>query len=82
MSYHAKMMNLAHTEATCTLSYGMGHRDARHAAAEIANEADNEIADLRLALREMLQVQDGVPMMGTEATRRAERARALLDKSE
>lgn len=34
---------------------------------------------LRHALREMLQVQDGVPMMGIEATRRGEAARTLLD---
>jgi len=36
------------------------------------------IARLREALAELLQVQDGVPMMGQEASRRAEAARAAL----
>lgn len=47
--------------------------------------ADPQIATLQAtnarlveALRELLQCQDGVPMMGQEATRRAENARALL----
>ena len=30
------------------------------------------------ALRELLHVQDGVPMMGTQASRRGERARTAL----
>ena len=39
-------------------------------------QADN--ARLRQLLTELLQVQDGVPMMGVEATRRGEAARAAL----
>jgi hypothetical protein len=41
-------------------------------------ELNRKIYDLQLALAELLQVQDGVPMTGIEANARAERARALL----
>jgi hypothetical protein len=43
-------------------------------------EADN--ARLRKLLAELLQVQDGGPMMGAEATRRGEAARAALTGKE
>jgi hypothetical protein len=36
------------------------------------------IAELRHALFELLYVQDGLPMTGIEATRRADQARAAL----
>ncbi len=40
-------------------------------------EAEN--TRLRALLSDLLQVQDGVPMMGAEATRRSEAARAALN---
>jgi hypothetical protein len=36
------------------------------------------IAELRHALSELIYVQDGLPMTGIEATRRADQARAAL----
>ena len=41
-----------------------------------------EGARLRALLSDLLQVQDGVPMMGAEATRRSEAARAALTGKE
>lgn len=59
-NYHARMMNipcvpmhrLAGTKEarTRTGAYSWGHKDARHAAAEIANEADAELTRLRFDL--------------------------------
>lgn len=63
MSYHNKMMDIrerrldsqfASTESR-TL-YKEGHRDARHAAAEIALKADKRIEKLENALQEILSV--------------------------
>lgn len=52
-SYHARMMNIKATYCSRgdeapdkRLAYAYGHRDARHAAAEIALEAQAEISDL------------------------------------
>lgn len=50
MSYHNRIMNIPCNEQgdfVATALYKFGHRDARHAAAEIANEADAEIEQLR-----------------------------------
>lgn len=62
-NYHAQMMNitternavieddLAAAGVTTTVTaYNCGHRDARHAAAEIANEADQRIEELEAKL--------------------------------
>lgn len=55
MSFYNRMMNIAvdpvamssaHKPGSLHLAYKIGHKDARHAAAEIANEADAEIARL------------------------------------
>lgn len=51
MNYHGQMINIRiepgawdqAVGANTELTYRMGHRDARHAAAEIANEADGAI---------------------------------------
>ena len=40
-------------------AYKAGHRDARHAAAEIANEADSMVSDLLEALDECLNALNG-----------------------
>lgn len=59
MSFHNRMMNIAvdpvamssaHKPGSLHLAYKIGHKDARHAAAEIANEADAEIARLTKCL--------------------------------
>jgi hypothetical protein len=60
MSYHGEIMNIpcdagmAGTD-NVLLAYLHGHRDARHAAAEIANEADAEIAKLKARIRELTE---------------------------
>ena len=51
MSFHGRMINIRDNADDEALSeYKRGHRDARHAAAEIANEADARIAELELKL--------------------------------
>ena len=60
MSYHQRIMNIpAYDDAP--FEYKEGHRDARHAAAEIASEADAEVERLRArelnALRLLLMAQ-------------------------
>ncbi len=58
MDYHGRMMNIPYDRLqetfdkndltlTARRPYKFGHRDARHAAAEIATEADREIDRLR-----------------------------------
>ena len=55
MNFHGRIMNIpAEGEDGADgieVSYLMGHRDARHAAAEIANEADEQIRELVEALK-------------------------------
>jgi hypothetical protein len=52
-SYHGAMMNVqpkypnGRVRMDCSMEYKEGHRDARHACADIANDADAEIAALR-----------------------------------
>lgn len=63
MSLHNDIMNIVaklpqpgvSSEGCCSLSYKYGHRDARHAAAELAIEADKKIEELRTALESMLK---------------------------
>jgi hypothetical protein len=54
MNLHAKIMNLTCDTQRMTsverMAYKLGHRDARHAAGELANEADVLIAELLVAL--------------------------------
>lgn len=48
MNYHQRMMNIPLGDLIADSGqYRNGHRDARHAAAEIANEADAEVERLR-----------------------------------
>ena len=60
MSYHSKIMNIPVTLTTfpgeLAIAHKFGHRDARHAAAEIALQADAEIERLREALKVMCNV--------------------------
>lgn len=55
MDYHSRIMNIERdpmkvAAAPKDAAYSCGHRDARHAAAEITLEADAEIAGLLEAL--------------------------------
>ena len=58
MNLHGQIMNLQckpanmDAEPNQKLAYKVGHRDARHAAAELALKADAEIERLRKALQE------------------------------
>jgi hypothetical protein len=60
MSYHSRMMNLPPDKEPVNGSsaYRLGHRDARHAAAEIANEADAEIDQLRELCKQLAEALD------------------------
>tara|TARA_R110000772_G_scaffold237929_1_gene349810 strand:- start:196 stop:435 length:240 start_codon:yes stop_codon:yes gene_type:complete len=55
--------------------------DAILAALPKLQTAQARIAELRHALAELLYVQDGLPMTGIEATRRADQARAALKET-
>jgi len=61
MDYHGRIMNIQCVVPTSVIwptSYKFGHRDARHAAAEIACEAQAEIARLREALEKLCEMAD------------------------
>ena len=65
MNFHGRMINIRDNADDEALSeYKRGHRDARHAAAEIANEADARIAELEAQLAaaqaENKQLRDAV----------------------
>lgn len=57
MNYHNRMMNIQDrvsagmSPGENRVAYKVGHKDARHAAADIANEADAEIRRLRDVLQ-------------------------------
>lgn len=55
----ARIMNLPVPDAAREWpNYGIGHRDARHAAAELASEADAIRDELVVALEGVLRVAD------------------------
>lgn len=70
MNYHNRMMNIPCIDAKARgeeqqsqeLACKIGHRDARHAAAEIANEADAKIRELRDALQNARDALAGLPL--------------------
>ena len=47
MDYHGRIMNIQHNPDYAVDRYSCGHKDARHAAAEIVLEAQAEIELLR-----------------------------------
>jgi len=55
MSTHDDIMNItcppAYAGSDVTLGYKLGHRDARHAAASLANASDREIEQLKDSIR-------------------------------
>lgn len=62
MSYRDEIMNIQATKASDhedQSAYRCGHRDARHAAAEIASRADLRIAQLEAALRSCYNAAGG-----------------------
>lgn len=69
MTLHDKIMNLPYAEDIDPMSmeYKLGFRDARHAAAELVNEADEDIADLQSRIAAFQQAID-------EANKRLDRA--------
>lgn len=53
-NYHGRILNVQSIGGGPFGGYYEGHRDARHSAAEIGNEADAEVERLRDLLREAL----------------------------
>ena len=87
MSYHNEIMNIEvknpqHENMTDRerIAYKLGHRDARHAAAEVANSADTRIEELENAMREALEELEWFErnQMGGIRLAVAERFRELL----
>jgi hypothetical protein len=64
MSLHNDIMNLASEPVTACkstaerLAYRTGHRDARHAAAELANHVDSYVEELLESLQELFDYAD------------------------
>lgn len=54
--YHGRMMNIPCPKIPDSAAFALGHREARHAAAQIANEADDEILALRKRLAEATEL--------------------------
>ena len=71
MSLHQQIMNLRTPPTPVGMDfYMLGHKDARHAAAELALKADAEIERLRNALREIASADmttKGFQMMAAAA---------------
>jgi hypothetical protein len=71
MSLHDKIMNIP-LEPGCSPAYDAGHRDARHAAAEIALQGDeaidrlNRAGDVGLHRRGVLMTLLPCPLCGSE----------------
>jgi hypothetical protein len=57
-NFHSRIMNLPFDRPISSPEYATGHRDARHAAAEIGNEADALAARLAEAERLLRQARD------------------------
>ena len=76
---HSAIMNLpcgvADTKVESFKDYALGHRDARHAAAELANEHDAELSAARKRIGELEAERD-------EADRFAGAARRRIDDLE
>ena len=59
MDLNGQIMNMSNGHGTMTqnpdMAYKLGHRDARHAAAELASKASVELAELRLLVRGIVE---------------------------
>ncbi len=66
-NFHSRIMNIPYDERYITgelisnLNYKSGHKDARHAAAEIASEADVKIAALELLIEKYGRIVRDAP---------------------
>lgn len=85
--YHGRIMNIQHRRIAAPHNYVEGHRDARHAAAEIAAEADAELAAfkaerdrLREALERIVNEADHPLGCAIDGNEMGEIARAALAK--
>lgn len=83
MNLHRKIMNLAlhlpseYEDAAVRMAYRVGHRDARHAAAELANESDLLQQELLEALKSFIYE------FGDKANSRTfQKAKAAIAKAE
>jgi len=87
MDYHGRIMNIGINPSSagqCSqcqpmAAYTFGHRDARHAAAEIALEAQAEIARLREALEKIAKGRTGLDPEESDAEWRAYWASLCID---
>lgn len=74
MDLHGQIMNLPHppmarVEKNPSIAYKVGHRDARHAAAELALQADAAREELLALLRKARNEFKGLPhSLGYEFT--------------
>lgn len=90
MNLHGQMMNIqpptrvGTPETNPAIAYKMGHRDARHAAAELALRADEEREVMLMALRAILPhicvstAADGGPNKYSAAVLAADKVREAL----
>ena len=83
MSYHVRIMNIPAYE-DAPFEYKEGHRDARHAAAEIANEAEAEAERLQARLDACASLLEASTREGViaEALAEAERLQARVRELE
>ena len=85
MSLHDKIMNIPDgnlpTGSNQKIMYKMGHRDARHAAAEMAIELDERCEQLREAVRALMDFGNR-ENHDNRATWAMDKARAALKAAE
>ena len=84
MNLQARIMNLSDSLPGVEPSrgYKVGHRDARHAAAEIAAEGDALVEDLAAKLRDVCEWLESAPGgLGESAQVSLKNARAALAKA-
>jgi len=89
MNLHGRIMNLpcdvpdAAQNRAVRLAYKLGHKDARHAAAELVDELEQQRDELLAALIELLRVDDDWHgAVNSEMARARSKARAAIAKVE
>lgn len=83
MTYHNRMMNIQVGrvgDSDGMRMYRIGHRDARHAAAEVANEADAEIEHLKEDFANLRLAYDALKASETRASQEDFDRRNELDE--
>ena len=84
MSLHAKIMNIPASgePAGGSMAYKLGHRDARHAAAELAFEDDRLKLEMARRLRDLCEWLESVPGgLGDEPAKSVFEARKLIKEA-